>query len=249
MTNRLSPANLTARSAAFAHALAGRLPPIPQLLPSRQRRSPLVRHATARPAGLARLITGALAAVALLALFGALALPATAQAQEIVLVSNIAESHSSNVNINAPDLELAGIPLTEKRTAQRFTTGPNTAGYVLQSVVLNLSPNFGSGPVVVNVAIHEDNGSGNPGTLLVVLNNPADPIGDNTGTAGNRTFSAASPLSLEANTRYWVLVSNTGTNSSFNIALTNSNNQTTHTDSASGIRVTKGHPVVGLRIV
>ena len=166
------------------------------------------------------------ATAALLALSGALLLPATAQAQEIVLVSNIAESHSGNVNINAPDLELGGIPLAEKRAAQRFTTGPNTAGYVLQSVVLNLSPNVGSGPVVVNVAIHEDN-SGNPGTLLVVLNNPADPIGDNFGTAGNRTFSAASPLSLEANTRYWVMVSNTGTNSGFNTALTNSNNQTT----------------------
>ena len=131
---------------------------------------------------------------ALIALSGALAIPATAQAQEIVLVSNIAESHSSTVNINAPDLELGGMPLAEKRAAQRFTTGPNTAGYVLQSVVLN---------------------------------NPADPIGDNIGTAGNRTFSAASPLSLEANTRYWVMVSNTGTNSSFSTALTNSNNQTT----------------------
>ena len=170
----------------------------------------------------------ALAAAALLALSGALLLPATAQAQaqEIVLVSNIAESHSGHVNINAPDLELFGIPLAEKRAAQRFTTGPDPAGYVLQSVVLNLSPNVGSGPVVVNVAIHEDN-SGNPGTLLVVLNNPADPIGDDFGTAGNRTFSAASPLSLEADTRYWVMVSNTGTNSGFNTALTNSNNQTT----------------------
>ena len=92
----------------------------------------------------------------------------TAPGKPPVLVSNIAESHSGNVNINSPDLELFGRPLPEKRAAQRFTTGPDAAGYLLQSVVLNLSPNVDSGPVVVNVAIHEDNSSGNPGTLLVV---------------------------------------------------------------------------------
>ena len=45
----------------------------------------------------------------------------------------------------------------------------------------------------MQVAIHDDGSSGNPGTLLAVLDNPADPIGDNTGTAGNRTFSAPNP--------------------------------------------------------
>ena len=191
--------------------------------------SPYICRIRRRPAALSRprvarrsLIGSAraLAAAACLCLVGALALPATAQAQEIALVSNIAESQGGIANIYSP-------AFGEQRVAQRFTTGPNTAGYKLQSVVLNLGTNLGTGPVV-HVAIHENNSSGNPGTRLAVLKNPADPIGDDTGTAGNRTFSASSPLSLVANTKYWVVVRNAGTTSSgFDVSLTTSTNQTT----------------------
>ena len=169
-----------------------------------------------------------LAAAALLALSGALALPAAAQAQEISLVSNIGQGHNTNLNINPPDFEQFGVEIGENRGAQRFTTGPNEAGYTLQSVVLNLHTNRGTGSVV-QVAIHDNASSGNPGTLLVVLDNPADPIGNNTGTAGNRTFSAPNPLSLDADTHYWVMVSNTTTNNetNFDVSLTTSNNETT----------------------
>ena len=165
---------------------------------------------------------------ALLALFGALALPTTAQAQEIALVSNIGQGHNTNLNINPPDFEQFGVEIGENRGAQRFTTGPNEAGYTLQSVVLNLHTNRGTGSVV-QVAIHDNASSGNPGTLLAVLDNPADPIGNNTGTAGNRTFSAPNPLSLDADTHYWVMVSNTTTNNetNFDVSLTTSNNETT----------------------
>ena len=170
----------------------------------------------------------ALAAAALLALSGALALPAAAQAQEISLVSNIGQGHNTNLNINPPDFEQFGVEIGENRGAQRFTTGPNEAGYTLQSVVLNLHTNRGTGSVV-QVAIHDNASSGNPGTLLAVLDNPADPIGNNTGTAGNRTFSAPNPLSLDADTHYWVMVSNTTTNNetNFDVSLTTSNNETT----------------------
>ena len=169
----------------------------------------------------------ALAAAALLALSGALALPAAAQAQEISLVSNITESHSGLQNVFPPDYTIGTIEIGEKRNAQRFTTGSNPAGYTLQSVVLNLLEGSGTGQVV-RVAIHDDGSSGNPGTLLAVLNSPADPIGDNSGTAGNRTFAAPSALSLNADTEYWVVVSNTTTaNSYFDISVTNSNNETT----------------------
>ena len=180
----------------------------------------LVRRGLARPAR-------ALAAAALLALSGALALPAAAQAQEISLVSNIGQGHNTNLNINPPDFEQFGVEIGENRGTQRFTTGPNEAGYTLQSVVLNLHTNRGTGSVV-QVAIHDNASSGNPGTLLVVLDNPADPIGNNTGTAGNRTFSAPNPLSLDADTHYWVMVSNTTTNNetNFDVSLTNSNNET-----------------------
>ena len=101
---------------------------------------------------------------------------------------------------NSPDFALGSIQIGERKAAQRFTTRPNTAGYLLQSVVLNLHAGVGTGNAV-HVAIHE-NSSGNPGTQLALLNNPADPIGNDTGTAGNRTFSAPSPLPLDANTQY-----------------------------------------------
>ena len=212
----------------------------PDTLPPRRggRSSPCTYAASAagRPAGPARVRgarrgfvrrTRALVPAALLALSGALALPATAQAQEISLVSNIGQGHNTNLNINPPDFEQFGVEIGENRGAQRFTTGPNEAGYTLQSVVLNLHTNRGTGSVV-QVAIHDNASSGNPGTLLAVLDNPADPIGNNAGTAGNRTFSAPNPLSLDADTRYWVMVSNTTTNNetNFDVSLTNSNNET-----------------------
>ena len=176
--------------------------------------------------GLVRSARG-LATAAWLAFSGALALPAAVQAQEISLVSNIGQGHDTNLNINPPDFEQFGVEIGENRGAQRFTTGSNPAGYTLQSVVLNLHTNRGTGSVV-QVAIHDNASSGNPGTLLAVLDNPADPIGNNTGTAGNRTFSAPNPLSLDADTRYWVMVSNTTTNNetNFDVSLTNSNNET-----------------------
>ncbi len=210
-----------------------RQPSPPDRLPPRRggRFSPYTyaASAAARPVGLVRL-AGArrwlvrsartLAAVALLALAAALALPATAQAQEIVLVSNIAERSDNTLSISSPTFSIGSVDVGERQEAQRFTAGPNTAGYVLQSVVLNLSS--GGSNVRVQVAIHENNSSGNPGAQLAVLDNPADPFGV------TRTFSAPSPLSLVAGSLYWVVISNTTTTSSaFNVSRTQSNEQTT----------------------
>ena len=178
--------------------------------------SPSTVSAAKRLAGFARL-----AGAALLALFGALALPATAQAQEIVLVSNFAEGRDSQDTVRSPTYSIFDVELGERRTAQRFTAGPNTAGYVLQSVTLQLSgeDNDAQG---VQVAIHENNSSGDPGAQLAVLDNPADPFGV------TRTFSAPSPLSLVAGSPYWVVVSNTATtNSAFYVSITESSDQTT----------------------
>ncbi len=187
--------------------------------------------AAVRPAGLAcprvarrGLVRSvrALAAAACLSVVCALALPAMAYAQEIALVSNITEADGGGVaDVRPPGFTVAGTVFGERRGAQRFTTGPNPAGYTLQSVVLNLGAGIGTAPVV-HVAIHENNSSGNPGALLAALDNPADPIGR------NRTFSAPTPLPIDANTHYWVVVSNTATtDSSFGISLTLSNDQTT----------------------
>ena len=110
--------------------------------------------------------------------------------------------------------ESLGITLGEgeQRIAQQFTTGANPGGYTLRSVVLNLRQQRGEGSVV-HVAIHRDI-LGIPGTQLAVLNTPAEPFGTTPGAAGNRTFSAASALSLDARARYWVVLKdtkNTGT--------------------------------------
>ena len=127
-------------------------------------------------------------------------------------------------------IQLGLLNSARKRNAQRFTTGSNPAGYTLQSVVLNLLEGSGTGQgQVVRVAIHDDGSSGNPGTLLAVLDNPADPIGNNSGTAGKPDVCGPKPRSRSnADTEYWVVVSNTTTaNSYFDISVTNSNNETT----------------------
>ena len=71
----------------------------------------------------------ALAAAALLALSGALALPATAQAQETALLSNLGQSNFEG----SPALAVGSF-----RHAQGFTTGSNASGYHLGSVELDV---------------------------------------------------------------------------------------------------------------
>ena len=141
-----------------------------------------------------------------------------AQAQEVVLVSNMAEQSGGSLAISSAEYlyePIAGFTFGgEERIAQQFTTGTNPGGYTLRSVVLNLRQDGGAGSVV-HVAIHRDSlGLGFPGTQLAVLDTPADPFGTTSGAAGNRTFSAASALSLDARARYWVVLKdtkNTGT--------------------------------------
>ncbi len=159
---------------ASARALTQRNPPIPQLLPSRQRRSPVM--SALRPASLL------LAAVALLALFGALALPAQAQSVT-TLVSNTGQSPS------APTASIG---------AQPFTTG---SAAVLTSVGFFLVNNVSLDVGDIRVRILEDN-SGSPGTALVTLSNPTA-LEDN----GINTFTAPSGTNLAASTTYYVEVS------------------------------------------
>ena len=107
------------------------------------REAPRLRVARHSVVGSARTLANA----AWLAALGALALPATAQAQEIALVSNIGQAHNGYLNINPADFTLGTVQIGEQRGAQRFTTGSNPAGYTLQSVVLNLHINVGTGQV------------------------------------------------------------------------------------------------------
>ena len=175
-------------------------PSPPDRLPPRRGGSPSSKtvSAAARPAGFVRLAGArrgfvrsarALAAVALLALSGALALPATAEAQTVTtLVSNTGQSD-----------DVVG----SQHAAQQFTTGSNPSGYNLTSVGVRL---YQSLPAVgmIRVRILEDN-SGSPGTSLVTLENP-DSVSEN----AVNTFTAPANTTLDANKRYYVEVSKNG---------------------------------------
>ena len=149
-----------------------------------------------------------LAAVALLALFGALALPTTAQAQEAdVLVSNIDQPVASgSVDMSSFDI------------AQGFMTGASPSGnFALTSVNLKLAAG-GTSPVVTVVT---DN-SGQPGSLHATLVPPASVV------AGDNMFTAPPGTTLDAGTPYFLVISGgTGVPS---LAFTSSTDEVSDTD-------------------
>ena len=129
----------------------------------------------------------ALAAAALLALVGALALPATAEAQtDTTLVSNTDQTVSSAVGSIA---------------AQPFTTG---SAAVLTSVDVYLGSNGSTGVRDIRVRILQDD-SGSPGITLVTL----DYLTTKINNAVN-TFTAPTGTNLAAGTTYYVEVSKNG---------------------------------------
>ena len=185
-----------------------RRPPSP---PDRQPRrrggvsSPCTHAASAagRPAGPARLFGArrglarsarALAAAALLALSGALALPATAVAQEIALVSNI-----GTIGTGTSSLSVDGYLLG----AQAFTVGADDGDYTLASIELPFrnreisSANIGS----LNVSVWSADSSNHPESSLYTLTNPSS-IAANT----TATFTAPAVSTLEAGMTYVVVV-------------------------------------------
>ncbi len=232
----LSPSRRGGHSSSKAESAAGG-PPGPD-----RARPPLVRQRLVRqrPRPLRRALSGA----ALLALSGALALPATARAQDVVLVSNMAALSTGSALVTSPTYrkEIAGFVVGEGETrrAQQFSTGADAAGYTLGSVELNLRQAGGAGSVPL-VAIHLDS-SGEPGTLLGVLDNPADPFGVTSLEAGNRTFTAASALSLAANTNYWLVLKDTKSTAGeehYTASTANSEDET----GAEGFGIANGHVV------
>ena len=122
MTNRPSAANLVARSAAFARSLAQRNP---RLLPFRQRGGGAMR--AVRPAPLTLL-----AALALLAILGALFVPDRAQAQAQVLVSNLGQTKTGQLILRNGD-----------RSGQTFSIAPTGGAsyYTLSSIEILFSTN------------------------------------------------------------------------------------------------------------
>ena len=157
--------------------------------------------AAARRAGFARLASArrglvcsarALTATALLALVGALALPATAEAQADVLVSSLGlDAASSSVSFGFFEF------------AKGIATGSNTGGYSLTSVELDVATVPGSITNLV-VQIWSASGDADPDAAVITLENPT------TLSVGLNTFSAPANSVLNASTSYFLFVSYTG---------------------------------------
>ena len=171
--------------------------------------------AAGRPAGPARLrgarrglvrSARALAASALLALSGALALPATAQAD--VLVSNIGETSG-----------IGGALLGLFDHAQGFRTGANADGYVLTSIEVKIHTPPPAGKRVTAEVWTASGGV--PSARHTTLIRPASIV------AGNNTFWAHAGTTLAGDTTSYfvVLKSNDDTNSVVQLSATTSDDQ------------------------
>ena len=124
-----------------------------------------------------------LAAVALLALSCALALPATAEAQTVTLVSNIGQSADGIRNEN------------DKRIAQRFTTGSHATGYVLTGVEVVSASSTGFTAQVCGATT-----IGTPTSTCTALTAP------NSFSVGTMSFTAPANTTLTNGTTYVLLL-------------------------------------------
>ena len=144
---------------------------------------PVARHGLVRSAR-------ALAAAALLALSGALALPPSAQAQTaIALVSNIGQGVTGQTSV------------TSRSISQRFDTGDNGNGYTLTGVdlVSDSSDAFAA-------QVCETDSSGHPTSTCWALEPPG------TFVDGTVSFAApaGTPLTITKETTYAVVVTRSG---------------------------------------
>ena len=96
-------------------------------------------------------------------------------------------------------------------SAQQFDTGGNAAGYLLDSVLLDLSSVEANGDP--RVSIYTTSGS-NPGTRVHTLSNPSS-LAD-----GWRKFTAPPGVLLDKDTDYFVVAEHTRTTQSFALTLT-----------------------------
>ena len=120
--------------------------------------------------------------------------------------------------------------------AQQFDTGGNAAGYLLDSVLLDLlSVEANTDP---RVSIYTTSGS-NPGTLVHTLANPSG-VAD-----GWRTFTAPPGALLGKDTDYFVVVEHTGTTETFTIGLTASDAEDSGKADGWGIANTRRESVDG----
>ena len=158
----------------------------------------------ARPAGARRGLVRsarALAAAALLALSGALALPPSAQAQTVTtLVSNIGQGVTGQTNVS------------DRSISQRFDTGDNGNGYTLTGVdlVSESSDAFAA-------QVCETDSSGHPTSTCWALEAPG------TFVEGTVSFAAPAGTTLAKETTYAVVVTRSG--SGGDVGFTNSDSE------------------------
>ena len=130
-----------------------------------------------------------LAAPALLALLAALAAGPAAAQTSTTLVSNTGQANSASRGVDT------------NLYAQAFGTGSNTAGYDLDSIVLDFD-DAPTGIGTLTVTVRAD-ASGDPsGTALYTLTTP-DPIADD----DLAIFTAPTGATLDADSTYWVVAS------------------------------------------
>ena len=165
-----------------------------------------------------------LAAAVLTAFAALLALPLQAEAQKTTFVSNTGQSTDPDVREVGPHGHLWQLQ------AQQFRTGDNEGGYTLSAIQVRVD-DFGSNSRP-KVSIYTTS-SGNPGTSLYVLTNPATLNDD-----AINSFRAPANATLEKDTNYFVVFEalGSGSNLRYDLEVTTSNSE--DSGKASGWNIT-----------
>ena len=152
-----------------------------------------------------------LAAGLLVAVAALLTLPLQAEAQKTTFVSNTGQSTDPDVREVGPYQHLWQLQ------AQQFSTGDNEGGYTLSAIQVRVD-DFGS-ISQPKVSIYTTS-SGNPGSSLYVLTNPATLNDD-----AINTFRAPANATLEKDTNYFVVFeeAGSGSNVGYDLEVTVSN--------------------------
>ena len=158
------------------------------------------------------------AAAGLVVVFAALlALPLQAQAQTVTtLVSNTGQIFPPTSGFT-----VGTSSSNQWSHALGFTTGDNTDGYTLSSVEVGIRTGYGALDEA-RVSIYGADGSGNPGSSLYVLDNPASI------TNGDlNTFTAQANATLVKETKYFVVIESAAADQSFTASVVTSNAEDT----------------------
>lgn len=116
-----------------------------------------------------------------------------------------ANSHAATIISNLPGLDNSATSLffVGNSKAMGFTIGESS--WTLESATLRMNVGTPS-TATFSLQLFSNNGSGNPGTALFTFTNPGVPDSD----VRSYVFLPPSSFALQANTTYWLVLSNTG---------------------------------------